>query len=94
MGMLVFIVIVVIIIVVVRRRKPTKTDTRYTSFWGTKKRKIKYHDSGKVVRQSRRFDCFGRNVKKTYVEKKCFRCGRMVRAGANGKFHCCNRTFR
>jgi hypothetical protein len=75
-------------------RNPTKTEKRWTSWTGARKRKIKYHDSGKEVRQSTRRGLFGRSVKKTYVDKKCHRCHGMVKSDAQGLYHCCGRTFR
>lgn len=76
-------------------RRPTKTDTRYTDFWGRRKRRIRYSDTGKVVHQSFGVNWRGQSEKKTYVEKRCFRCGAKVTAVKNGVYRCkCGNRFK
>jgi len=78
---------------IVTYRNPIKTETNHINIWGTEKRKIKYHDSGKEVRQSYGCSLFG-TKKTTCVDKECYSCGSMVRSDKKGKYHCCGRTFK
>lgn len=80
---------------VLGRSRPDKVDKRYRNVWGRRQRDIKYK-GGKRVRQTWRTDWFGRRVKTTYVQKKCFRCGATVRSDNTGRYRCsnCGNTFR
>jgi hypothetical protein len=97
-GPLVVVFLVVLVVIALssggKPRNPVKTEERTTSFWGTQFRKIKYHDTGKEVRQEKRQGFFGGTVKKTFVDKQCYRCGNMVASDEQGQYHCCGRVFR
>jgi hypothetical protein len=94
-GLLIVVVLVLAIRFLFFRRRPVRIDTRYRDFWGRGHRRIHYNDTGKVVNQTRAYNWRGRFVKKTYVEKRCFRCGARVTTVKNGIYRCkCGNRFK